>query len=188
MFILISGTVSVKPAQRRTVPLACWEKRDGVEGTGLTSFIIRGIRLFMPVRAAALRMCFGLALAGLCATPYTAKSEEGFWAPILYETTIPSAISNTDTQHTYLMNAGIALSRSENISPSGTGFGNALRLHGVVEPKQQTLWSTEEHWKIAPVNERISLSALLRYETKNDQITIKPRRHSIWFEWRKSFE
>ncbi len=139
-------------------------------------------------RVAALRVCFGLALAGLFATPYTAKSEEGFWAPTLYEATIQSAISNTDAQHAYRLNAGITLNGSEDAALSGTGFGNTPRLHGYAEPKQQPLWSPEEHWKVSPVNERISLSALLRYESKNDQITIKPRRHSIWFEWRKSFE
>lgn len=139
------------------------------------------------VRAAAFRAFFGLALTGLFAMPYAAKSEEGFLTPTLYEATIQSAISNTDAKHAFMLNAGIAFSRAEDAAPFGTGFGNTLRLHGVAEPKQQTLWATEEHWRIAPVNERISLSALLRYESKDDQITIKPRRHSILFEWRKSF-
>jgi hypothetical protein len=85
------------------------------------------------------------------------------------------------------VSAIIALGRSENAALSDARFGNTLRPQGIAEPKQETLWPTEEHWKIAPLNERVSLSALLRYESKGDRISIKPQRHSIRFEWRKSF-
>jgi len=44
---------SVKLAQRRTVPLALWERGDGGEGAGMASFIIRGGHISMPVSAAS---------------------------------------------------------------------------------------------------------------------------------------
>jgi hypothetical protein len=140
-----------------------------------------------PVPANSLRACFCLVLAGLLATSYSAKSEEGFFAPGLEVVTIQSAISNTAAQHTYRVSAIIALGRSEDAALSDTRFGNTPRPQGVAEAKQETLWPTEEHWKITPLNERVSLSALLRYESKEDRISIKPQRHSIRFEWRKSF-
>lgn len=140
-----------------------------------------------PVRANTLRVCFGLALAGLLARPYFAMSEEDFFAPGLEVATMQPAISNTAVQHAYRMSAIIAFDRSADAALSGSKFGNTLRLQGVAEPEQKTLWPTEAHWKIAPLNERISLSPLLRYESEDKRISIKPRRHSIWFEWRKSF-
>jgi hypothetical protein len=140
-----------------------------------------------PIQANTLRLCFYLALAGLLATSYKAKSEEGLFASSLDVATLQSAISNTAGQHAYRMSAIIALERSENFALSDTGHANPLPLQGVTGQKQETLWQTDEHWKIAPLNERISLSALLRYESKEDRITIKPQRHSIRFEWRKSF-
>jgi len=42
--------LNVKLAQRRTVPLALWERGDGGEGTGMAGFIIRGGYFSMPVR------------------------------------------------------------------------------------------------------------------------------------------
>jgi hypothetical protein len=129
--------------------------------------------IFGSVRANTLRVCFCLALVGLLATPYPAKSEEDFFAPGLEVATIQSAISNTAEQHSYRVSAIIALGRSENAALSDTRFGNTLRPQGIAEPKQETLWPTEEHWKIAPLNERVSLSALLRYESKGDRISIK---------------
>jgi hypothetical protein len=139
------------------------------------------------VRAITLHVCFCLALAGLIATSYPAKSEEDIFAPGLEIATIQSAISNTAAQHSYRVSAIIALGRSEDAALSDTRFGNTLRPQGIAEPKQETLWPTEKHWNIAPLNERVSLSTLLRYESKGYRISIKPQRHSIRFEWRKSF-
>jgi hypothetical protein len=140
-----------------------------------------------PVRANTLRVCFCLALTGLIATSYPAKSEEDFFAPGLEVATIQSAISNTAAQHSYRVSAIISLGRSEDAALSDTRFGNSLWPQCITEPKQKTLWPIEEHWKIAPLNERVSLSTLLLYESNGDRISIKPRRHSIRFEWRKSF-
>ena len=45
--------LNVKLAQRRTVPLALWERGDGGEGTGMAGFIIRGGYFSMPVSLTA---------------------------------------------------------------------------------------------------------------------------------------
>lgn len=141
----------------------------------------------VSIQTIALRMFLGFVFAGLVVASHTAQSEEDFFAPVMEVTTIQSAISNTGAQHAYRLSTGIALTRSEIVTPFGSEFGNPAGRSDVIDPQKNTAWTANPTWQLSPGGGSAFLSSLLRFESKTDRIEIKPKRHSISFTWRKSF-
>ena len=139
------------------------------------------------IQAAMLRMCFGLVFIGLAVASHTVQSKEGSFAPDLDILTIQPVRADADWLLPYRLNTSIALGRSADTAPVGSVFSNTPRLYLVAEPKKESVWSTDARWQVAPDSEQVSLSPVLRFESKGERIEIKPRRRSIWFEWRKTF-
>ena len=138
------------------------------------------------IQAVMLRACFGLIFVGLAVAAHTAQSEESPFAPDLDILTIQPVRANGDLLP-YRFNASITLTRSADAAPASSGFGNTPRLHAVAEPGKETVWSTNSRWQVTPGSDRASLSPALRFESKEERVEIKPRRHSIWIGWRKAF-
>lgn len=142
------------------------------------------------IRSAPLRMCFGLVFAVLTVASYKAHSEEGSFSTDLDIFTIQPAHSSSAAP-AYLINLNLALTRTEDTASFGSGFGNTPRLDRAAEPTPETIWPTSARLKNVPDNALYSalnsLSAFLRYESKDDRFVIKPRRNSLFVEWRKSF-
>ena len=145
------------------------------------------ISYFRFIRVAMLRMCCGMVFVGLIVVAHKAQSDEGFFARDLDIFTIQPVFSGADLMLPYQIKMDNVLSRSDNIAPVESGLSNALRLGLVAETKVKATWSSNAHWQIAPGSNRASLSPILRFESKEGQIEIKPRRHSIWVVWRKAF-
>lgn len=143
------------------------------------------------IRYALLRRCFGLLFMVLVAASHTAHCEEISFASDLDIYTIQPVRSSADQRSPYRISLNLAFTRAEDTAPLGAGFGNAPRLEYVAGSTHETIGSIDNHWKIAPDNALNaalnSLSALLRYESKNDRFVIKPRRNSLLVEWRKAF-
>jgi hypothetical protein len=137
--------------------------------------------------AAILRLCFGLIFAGMAIAAHTAQSEENPFAPELEILTIQPVRASTDWPFTYRLDTSIALTRSEDNAPVGSGASNTPRLHIIAEPKKEAAWSKKAHWQISPDNNNASLSPILRFESKGERFEIKPQRHSIWVRWHKAF-
>lgn len=133
------------------------------------------------IRAFRLRMCLGFVFVGLAVAAHTAQSAEGSFTPGLEILSIQLVRSDADW-----LNTNVALTRSENNAQVWSGISNTSRLYLVAEPKKEAVWSANARWQITPDNGRASLSPLLRFESKGGRIDIKPRRHSVWFEWRKA--
>jgi hypothetical protein len=132
-------------------------------------------------------MCSGVIFVGLVVVAHKAQSEEDFFARDLDILTIQPIFSGTELMPPNLIKTDSVFSHSDNIAPVESGVSNTLRLGLVAETKAKTAWSANAQWQIAPGSNRASLSPILRFESKDGQIDIKPRRHSIWVVWRKSF-
>lgn len=145
------------------------------------------ISCFRFIRVAMLRMCSGVIFVGLVVVAHKAQSEEDFFARDLDILTIQPVFSGTDLVFPNWIKTDSVLSRSGNIAPVESGLINTLRLGLVAETKANTTWSANANWQIAPSSNRASLSPILRFESKEGRIEIKPRRHSIWVVWRKAF-
>lgn len=140
------------------------------------------------IQVAMFRICFGLAFVGLAVAAHTAQSEESSFAPDLDILTIQPVRSDADSLLPYRLNMNIALTRSVDTAPIGSGFSNnAPRLHLIAEPKKEAAWSTAARWQVTHDSDSISLSPLLRFESKGERFEIKPQRHSVWVRWRKAF-
>lgn len=129
------------------------------------------------VQVDMLRMCCALVFIGLTVAAHAAWAEEGFFAHEIQQVRgwpLP-----------YRLSAGVAFTRSEDAAPVGPVFNSTPRPHFVAEPKQEAIWPTNARWQFASDGDRVSLSPLLRFGSKEERIEIKPRRHSIWFVWRK---
>lgn len=142
------------------------------------------------MRSATLRLCFGLVFAVLTVASYKAHSEEGSFSTDLDIFSILPAHSSA-VPPAYRINLNLALTRAEDTASFGSGFGNTPRLDRAAEPTADTIWPTNTRLKNVPDNALNSalnsLSAFLRYESKDDRVVIKPKRNSLFVEWRKSF-
>lgn len=139
-------------------------------------------------QAVMLRMCCGLLFVVLSVAAHKAQSAESSFAPDLDILTIQPTHSGADRLLSYRFNINIAFTRLTDTASAGPVSGNnAPRLHIIAEPKKEAAWSTDARWKTTPDSDRISLSPLLRFESKGERIEIKPRRHSVWVGWRKAF-
>ena len=142
-------------------------------------------------QAAMLRMCFLVLFIGLTVAVHTAQAEEGLFPPDLDILAVQAVRADTYWLFPYRINTHFMLARSEDAAPVGSVFSNTPKLHFVAEPKRETLWPTNERWQLTSGSDhdagRISLAPVLRFESKGEQIEIKPRRKSIWIVWRKAF-
>lgn len=136
------------------------------------------------IQTTLLRMCFGLVFVGLAVAAHTAWSEESSFAPDLDILTIQPVRANGDLLP-YRFNASITLARLADVA--GSELGNTPRLHIVAAPQKEIIWSTNSRWQVTPDSDRVSLSPVLRFESKGERVEIKPRRNSIWVGWRKAF-
>jgi hypothetical protein len=135
----------------------------------------------------AMHMCFGFVFIGLAVAAHTAQSEEGSFAPNRDRLTIKLVSSDTDWLLPYRLNSNVALTRSENSSPAGSGFSNTPRLFLVAEPKKEAVWSINVRRQITSDSNCSPLSSLLCFESKEERLETKPRLDSVWVVWRKSF-
>lgn len=138
------------------------------------------------IRAAILRMCFGLVFVGLAVATHTAQSEEISFAPDLNILTIQPVRSVADWLLPQRLNVSVVLTRSDDTAV-GSEFSNMPRLHRVNDLKKETSWSTNARWQVTPDSDRVSLSPVLRFESKGERLEIKPQRHSVQITWRKAF-
>ncbi len=138
------------------------------------------------IQPAMFRMCFGLIFVGMAIAAHTAQSEEVSVARDLKVLTIRQAYSGADWLFPYQINTDMVLAHAENTTHVGSKFSHTLRLGIVAEPKKETVWATNARWQIATDSDRVLLSPLLRFESQEGQLEIKPRRHSIWAVWRKA--
>lgn len=141
---------------------------------------------FRSTRVGILRMCSGLIFVGLVVVAHKAQSNEGSFAHDLEIFTVQPTYSGT-LAFPYQAKTDVAFSRPDNTGSVESG-GRTLRLSLVAETKGDTTWSKNAHWQIAHDSSRVSLSPILRLESKGARFEIKPRRHSIWVVWRKAFD
>lgn len=139
------------------------------------------------IQAVMLRMCFGLVFVGLAVAAHTAQSEESSFASDLEILTIQPVRSYAGWLLPYRISMNIALTRSADTAPAGSGLIHTPRLHPVANPKKETAWPTNARWQIARDSDRVSLSPLLRFESVGERIEIKPQLHSFRVVWRKEF-
>src|SRR5450756_114361 len=90
----------------------------------------------------AMHLCFGFVFVGLALAAHTAHSEEGSFAPNPDILTIQLVRSDADWLLPYRLNTNVALTRSGDSAPAGSGFSNTPRLFLVAEPKKEAVWST----------------------------------------------
>lgn len=142
------------------------------------------------VQAAILRTCLWVLFIGLAVAAHTAWSEEGLFSSDLDILEVKAVRTDTLWFFPYRLNANIAFAYSEDTAPVGPVFSNTPRLHLIAEPKREILWPTNDRWQIIPDSGqdagRISLTPLLRFQSKEEQLEIKPGRKSIWIVWRKA--
>lgn len=139
------------------------------------------------IQAAMLRMCFGLIFVAMAIAAHTAQSEEVSFARDLEILTLQPAYSGADWLFPSQVKTDIVLARAEDIAPVRSGSSNTLLLGFVAEQKKEAVWATNERWQISQDSDRASFSPLLRFESQEGQLEIKPRRNSIWAVWRKAF-
>jgi hypothetical protein len=135
----------------------------------------------------AMHLCFGFVFVGLAVAAHTAQSEEGSFAPNPDILTIQLVRSDADWLLAYRLNTNVALTRSEDSAPAGSGFSNTPRLFLVAEPKKEAVWSTNARRQITPDSGLASLSPLPHDESKGEPPEVNPQRHSVWMIWRKVF-
>lgn len=138
------------------------------------------------IQVAMLRMCFGLIFVGLAVTAHTAQSEDGSFAPDLDILTIQPVHSDAGWLLPYRLKVNIALTRPDDTA-IGSGLSNTPQLHLIDEPKKETVWLTDARWQGTPNRDHVSLSPILRFESKGEMIEIRPRLHSVWVGWRQAF-
>src|ERR1035437_4609153 len=123
----------------------------------------------------AMHLCFGFVFVGLAVAAHTAQSEEGSFAPNRDILTTQLVRSDADWLLPYRLNMNVALTRSEDSSPAGSGFSNTPRLFLVAEPKKEAVWSPNARGQITPDRGRASLSPLLHNESKEEPLEINPQ-------------
>jgi D-alanyl-D-alanine endopeptidase (penicillin-binding protein 7) len=122
----------------------------------------------------AMHLCFGFVFVGLAVAAHTAQSEEGSFAPAPDILTTQLVRSDADWLLPYScrLNTNVALTRSEDSAPAGSGFSITPRLFLVAGPIIEAVWSTNERGQITPDSGRASLSPLLRDEPKGEPLEI----------------
>lgn len=135
-----------------------------------------------------LHICLGFVFVGLAVAAHAAQSEEGSFAPNLDILTTQLVRSDADWLLPYRLNTNVALTRSEDSAPAGSGFSNTPRSFLVTKPKEEAIWLTNARRQITSDSDCSSLSPLqLCFESKEERLEIKPRPDSVWVVWRKAF-
>lgn len=138
------------------------------------------------IRAIMLRMCFRLMFVGLAVSAQTAQAEEALVVPVLDILTMQSVHSGYDWLFPFRIKAGVVLTTSEYTDAVGVGFSDASQLHLVTMPKNEIIWLANSRVKMTPSSNTVSIFPILRFESKGEQIELKPGRRSFSIEWRKA--
>lgn len=136
------------------------------------------------IQAGTLRFCFGLVFAGLIVAAHTAQSTENQPATDPDSVAIEPAHADATWLHPYRLYTDSAFNRSADAAPVGPGFGNMPRVQ-VAAPPSPPLWPTNARWQFT--RNTVSLLPQLHFESNDERIEIKPRRHSVTVIWRKAF-
>jgi D-alanyl-D-alanine endopeptidase (penicillin-binding protein 7) len=125
----------------------------------------------------AMHLCFGFVFVGLVVAAHTAQSEEGSFAPTpdILMTQLVRSDADWLLPHPYRLNTNVAVTRSEDSAPAGSGFSNTPRLFLVSEPRNEAVWSTNACGKITSDIGHALLSPLLRDESKEEPLEINPQ-------------
>ncbi|MBI5439461.1 MAG: hypothetical protein HY936_11060 [Nitrosomonadales bacterium] len=116
---------------------------------------------------------------------YTAQPEDGLFAPDRDILIIRQARSDTGWLFPYLPNANFALSLSSDTASVMPGLRGIPQKLIVGNPKKGAVWPTNARWQIA--SDGPLFSPILRFESKEERLDIKPRRRSIWIGWGEAF-
>lgn len=116
---------------------------------------------------------------------HAAQYEEDLFVPDLDMLTTKPAYSDTDWLFSQSPNENFTLNPSGDTASNNSGLNNTLRLNFAAKPKKGLVWLTKESWQIA--SDGALLSPILRFESKEERLDIKPRRRSIWFGWCETF-
>lgn len=81
----------------------------------------------------------------------------------------------------YQLTLSIVPIRPAGVASFGAGFNSASRLHPVVD--QPVAWATNNYWGRFFDNDSSASTPLLRLESKNERLEIRPRRHSLSIQW-----
>jgi hypothetical protein len=73
---------------------------------------------------------------------------------------------------------------SADTSSFGPRFGSASQLPAVIERQKEISWVANTNRTDVFGKDRASLLPLLRLESKDERLEIRPRRHSLSIEWR----
>ncbi len=87
----------------------------------------------------------------------------------------------------YLLILSLVPVQSTNNATFESKFGGPSRLPEVSEKQKEIVWTAKATCIDAFGGCRTSLLPLLRLETKGERLEIKPRRHSLSINWRKTF-
>jgi membrane-bound lytic murein transglycosylase D len=122
-----------------------------------------------------MHLCLGFVFVGLAVAAHTAQSEEGSFAPNLEILTTQLVRSDADwlLPYPYRLNTNVALTRSEDSAPAGSGFSNTPRLFLVAEPKEEAVWSTNARGQITSDSVCSSLAPLLLcFKSKEETLAL----------------
>jgi hypothetical protein len=134
------------------------------------------------------RLGFGLVLLGMAVTAQAAQPESIVFVPKLDLLTVQPVQFDADglaRTPRYRFTASIELIHPADAAPFGLGFNSTSRLTPAVEPQKETAWAPDANWTRFFDSDRTSLSPRLRYESKGQQLEVRPRVHSVWIQWRK---
>jgi hypothetical protein len=136
------------------------------------------------------RLSFGLILLGIVEMAYAAQTENIVFfhnldlltvQTVQFDLGVPASVSH------YRFTASIALTPTADTAPYGFWFSRTSRLTSAVELQKEIIWATNSNWMRFFDSDRKTLAPLLRFESNGQQIEIRPRSHSLWLQWRKTF-
>lgn len=87
----------------------------------------------------------------------------------------------------YRFSAGVVLNDGRDVPASALGLGNATLGNSMGESKTSAIWATRSGWQMTPGGDRLSLSPLLRFGSQEHRIDVKPRRRSLFIQYRHDF-
>lgn len=134
----------------------------------------------------AMQICAWLVFLGLAVAAHTAQSEDGSFTIEKDPLTAELASPYTHRQSSYKINANVALNRSNDSAPFGTGLSNTSRLLHFTEPKNEEDWSINIQ-KRDPSSSSCSSQSSIQCLDSKDEGPDKPQQDSFWFVLRKAF-
>ena len=122
----------------------------------------------------------------LAVAAHTAHSDEGSFAFKKDIVSIKSLSFDTHWLPSYRLNTNVALNRSKDAAPTGTGFGSTPPLLLVTVPKHDD-WSINIQKQIPSSNDCSSLSSRLCFDSIDEGPDNKTQHNSFWLVLRKTF-